>query len=99
MALNPTIEIELSDINSTVTLRQLPYGTSYLIKFDKYKTPFYEIVFAHQIIGVYIFGWFMGHIDTIANGLIIHLTAQFKIVANAFKTIKIRAEELSEVLK
>lgn len=100
LILNPTTEIESAEnSNITITVRQLPYGTSYPIQFDQHKSPFYELVFLHQIIGIYIFGWFLGNIDTISNGLILHVTAQFKIVDNAFKTVKQRTDELRKLVK
>lgn len=84
---HPTAQLaSSSDFNVTITIRNLPYANSYPIQFDMQKSPNYEFVFAHQIISTWIFGWYLGNVDAISNGILIHLTAQFKIVANAFVT-------------
>lgn len=92
-------QISPENPNVTITMKQFPYTTSYIINFDMQKSPYFEMVYIHQILSIWIFAWYVVNADAITNGLMIHLTAQFKIVANSFLTITERAKRITEMVQ
>lgn len=73
-----------------------PPGTSFLsyIPFEHSKTPLYQMVCAYQLFNAWLYGIYIGSIDTILTGFMIHAKAQFLILKNLLGHIVEKAEEL-----
>lgn len=71
-------------------------GTAFLsyVPFDHNKTPLFQIVCAYQIFNAWLYGIYIGSIDTILTGFMIHAKAQFLILKNLLAHVVEKAEEL-----
>ncbi|XP_017785832.1 PREDICTED: odorant receptor 46a-like [Nicrophorus vespilloides] len=73
--------------NTTRIVPAFPFPSTLPFPLDETISPNYEILFVYQTFCVGIFAWYLGNSDTIITGLIIHLSAQFKIITNAVSTV------------
>lgn len=64
------------------------------IPFEHSSSPWFEIVCAYQIFNAWLYGIYIGSIDTILTGFMIHAKAQFLILNNLLAHIVERVEEL-----
>lgn len=82
----------MKDENATM----LKAGTAFLsyIPFDHNRSPLFELVCGYQIFNAWLYGIYIGSIDTILTGFMIHAKAQFLIVKNLLAHIIEKAEEL-----
>lgn len=71
-------------------------GTAFLsyVPFDHNRAPLFEIVCAYQIFNAWLYGIYIGSIDTILTGFMIHAKAQFLILKNLLAHVVEKAEEL-----
>lgn len=64
------------------------------IPFEHNTAPWYEIVCAYQIFNAWLYGIYIGSIDTILTGFMMHAKAQFLILKNMLSRIVENAEQL-----
>nr|XP_022899911.1 odorant receptor 49b-like [Onthophagus taurus]XP_022899913.1 odorant receptor 49b-like [Onthophagus taurus] len=91
---NPTITRFTAD-NKTEIIPVFPYPSTLPFHVDYGATPYYQIAFCYQVFSIALFGWYLGNTDTIITGLMIHGTAQFRIVINAILTVTERAARMT----
>lgn len=64
------------------------------IPFEHNKSPLFELTCAYQLFNAWLFGIYIGSIDTILTGFMIHAKAQFLILKNLLAHIVEKSEEL-----
>lgn len=76
------------------TVSKPPTAFLSYIPFKHNKSPVFEIVCAYQIFNAWLYGIYIGSIDTILTGIMIHAKAQFLILKNLLAHIVEKAEQL-----
>lgn len=80
--------------NANGTIPRPPTAFLSYIPFKHYKTPLFQIVCAYQIFNAWLYGIYIGSIDTILTGIMIHAKAQFLILKNLLAHIAEKTEQL-----
>lgn len=85
---------DIKEANETTTIPKA--GTAFLsyVPFSHNKSPLFEMVCAYQIFNAWLYGIYIGSIDTILTGIMIHAKAQFLIVKNILAQIIEKSEQL-----
>lgn len=86
-------EIKIDAVsNATLQLiRPTPfYG---YFPFDYQRSPFYELICIYQLGNAWLYGLYLGCMDTILTGYMIHIRAQLLILKNRITTYVEKAEE------
>lgn len=91
--LHHKIEIVSEDGNTTETILLFPFSSTLPLDLDVQKTPYYQLVFVYQTLGMFYVSFFLFNTDIIITGLMIHIQAQFKLLTNAFATVFERARQ------
>lgn len=78
--------------NVTEILAVYPFPSSIPFLGAKKQSPAYELTFAFQVVSILFFGMSLWSVDTIIVGLMMHIKAQFEILANYVSKFTERAE-------
>lgn len=73
-------------------LTPFPYPSTLPFTIDEQVFPNFELICLYQSFSIALFGVYLGNGDTIITGIMIHLTAQFRILNNEILTVVRRAE-------
>lgn len=74
-----------------------PYPSTLPFPINSDKAMGYIFVFVYETFSMILFGWYLGNSDAIITGLMIHVTAQFKIATNALLTVMDKAERNTNI--
>lgn len=81
-------------INENGTIPKAETAFFSYIPYEHNRSPLFEITCAYQIFNAWLYGIYIGSIDTILTGLMIHAKAQFLILKNLLAHIIEKSEEL-----
>lgn len=85
---------ELRRTNETARIPRATTAYLSYIPFEHNRSPLFEIVSGYQIFNAGLYGIYIGSIDMILTGIMIHAKAQFLILKNLLGHIVEKAEEL-----
>lgn len=89
----------IAEQRANVTISQPPYPYPSKLPFRLSSNPAasYFLESFYQSACVWIFGLYLGYSDMIIGGLMMHVTAQFRIVTNALLTVMDKAERKTNI--
>lgn len=67
------------------------------VPFEYQQSPKFEIVFAYQLFSCWVYGFFIGAIDTILTGFMIHIKCQCLILKNSIRRYNLLEETNGDV--
>lgn len=88
-------KMSLYDGNVTEIVSKFPYPSSLPFNIDVQKSPLFEMLCLYQAWSIGLFGLLFNNCNIIITGIMIHLTAQFRMLNNSLTNVVERSEKIT----